>query len=169
MFEAELNRTAGDFARYRKVQRRVHHRTVEIVCGVIWVLGALLLVAVSVLATVLDFWDSSMVLWAAVFLALLVLDACLDWIIGFLGAKLQLKGGLHIVFDEEEIRVTAEKLREQYPYSGITELYYHKGTWYLFLDKNHAILLPERSLTSGDPAQFGAFLSQKCGKPIQTL
>lgn len=168
-FRATLERTTADFHDYRQMHRKLHFRVGRILCNVIWVIGVLALVLVVVAATAFRFWDLPMVLSVIVYALLLVFYLTMDWVLGYVSVKLQLKGPLELNFAEEELQVTSPKLREQYPYGSITEITHYKRCYYLYLDKNHAIMLPERCFTEGDPKAFGAFIAEKSGVPVQEM
>ena len=76
-----------------------------------------------------------------------------------------------IFFSEEQFECTARNVKAQYNYGAIRELWYSKShsTFYLFMDKKSAIIVPERCFTQGDPAAFSAFLSGKTGLEVKEM
>ena len=50
-----------------------------------------------------------------------------------------------------------------YTYFAFCDLGRGEGAYYLYVDEGHAMLLPERSFTQGDPAAFGKFIEEKTG------
>ena len=44
----------------------------------------------------------------------------------------------------------------KFAYSAFKELYHSKGAYYMYIDKAHAIILPECCFTQGDPAASAA-------------
>lgn len=78
----------------------------------------------------------------------------------------------------EEVAVTLEpdgvrgksKMGEDFClYTAVIGAYHYRERYFLFLDQRHAMLLPERALTQGDPAGLGSFLREKLGKEIKEL
>ena len=45
----------------------------------------------------------------------------------------------------------------------------YKDRYYLFVDKNKAIILPRRGIVEGDFEAIGPWLEEKTGKPVQEL
>lgn len=80
--------------------------------------------------------------------------------------SLQDVGELTITLDETGIHQHHKKCDSQYPWSAFVDGYYCRGQYLLFLDKLHAMGLPERALVEGDPATLRAFLEEKLQKEI---
>jgi len=76
------------------------------------------------------------------------------------------EGTFTVSLEEESIRGRSGKGESSYPYSAVMGAFRYQGRYFLFLDKRHAMLLPERGLTQGDPAALKSFLEEKLGKEI---
>lgn len=74
-----------------------------------------------------------------------------------------------VTLEEECIHGKGEKGEGSYPYSAVIGAYHYKERYFLFMDKRHAVLLPERALTRGDPAALKPWLEVKLGKEIVEL
>ena len=57
----------------------------------------------------------------------------------------------------------------KFAYSAFKELYHSGAAYYLYIDKAHAIVLPERCFTQGDPAAFGSFIAGKTGLEVKEI
>ena len=57
----------------------------------------------------------------------------------------------------------------KFAYSAFKELYHSEGAYYLYIDKAHAVVLPERCFTQGDPAAFGPFIAEKTGLEVKEI
>ena len=60
-------------------------------------------------------------------------------------------------------------MNAQYAYTAFSALYHSRGNYYLYVDKGHAFVLPERCFTRGDPAEFGAFIAEKTGLEMKEI
>lgn len=76
-------------------------------------------------------------------------------------------GVIMLTADDSCIHTEAENLTTQISYQGICDIVHCKETFYLYIDKRNAQILPERCFTEGDPAAFGAFIEQKTGLKIK--
>lgn len=74
-----------------------------------------------------------------------------------------------VTLEENGIHGKSEKGEGTNVYSAVIGAYHYKKRYFLFLDKRHALLLPERGLIQGDPAQLKDFLSEKLGKEVKEL
>ncbi len=55
------------------------------------------------------------------------------------------------------------------PWSAVEEAYHARGLYLLFVDRKHALILPERALERGDAAALKAFLEEKLQRNIKEL
>ena len=74
-----------------------------------------------------------------------------------------------VTLEEECIHGKGEKGEGSYPYSAVIGAYHYKARYFLFMDKRHAVLLPERGLTQGDGTTLKCFLEEKIQKEIIEL
>lgn len=79
------------------------------------------------------------------------------------------EGVFTVDLEEDSIRGKSAKGEGSYLYSAVIGAYHYKERYFLFLDKRYALLLPERGLTQGDPAELKEFLSEKLGKEVKEL
>ncbi len=49
------------------------------------------------------------------------------------------------------------------------EAYHARGRYLLFVDRKHAMILPERALEQGDAAGLNAFLEDKLQRKVKEL
>lgn len=52
------------------------------------------------------------------------------------------------------------------PYAAVYALYHFQSRFFIFLDKKHGYILPEKDFSLGLPAEFGSFLEERCNKKI---
>lgn len=74
-----------------------------------------------------------------------------------------------IAFDENEVTQAGQVSRAQYDYSAFEQLYHYRGGYYLYINRQTALLIPERCYTQGDPAAFGSFISEKTGLQVEEV
>ena len=79
------------------------------------------------------------------------------------------EGGFTVTLEEEGVHGKSEKGESSYPYSAVIGAYHYRERYFLFLDKRHAMLLPERALVMGDPSLLQSWLEQKLKRDIQKL
>lgn len=108
-----------------------------------------------------------------IFLSLLLLTRPLwsDRLDGNLSKSLTMRaeGLQRIVFEAEGIRDSVDEIETFYPYSALQSILRYKDRYYLFVDKNKAIILPRRGILEGDFEAIGPWLEEKTGKPVQVL
>ena len=74
-----------------------------------------------------------------------------------------------MAFTQEHVTIGTEEKKDAFPYVSFTELYRFRRSYYLFVDKNKPVILPERCFVEGDPAAFGAFLAEKTGLEVKEM
>ena len=72
-------------------------------------------------------------------------------------------------FGESGVRTGTGEASSIYTWAAFRELYHSKGVYYLFIDANHAMILPERSFTQGEPAAFGPYMAEKTGQEMKEI
>lgn len=72
-------------------------------------------------------------------------------------------------FTEEHIVSESGERRTEIPYDGFTEFFRFRRTYYLFVSRNQPFIFPEHCFTQGDPAAFGAFISEKTGLEVKEV
>ena len=83
--------------------------------------------------------------------------------------KRRFKGQVQIGFEDGGVRHETDLNQSVISYEVFTDIYHWRETYFLFIDKTVAYILPERGLVEGDLASFGAFLEQKTGLIIKEL
>lgn len=79
------------------------------------------------------------------------------------------EGEFTVTLGEESVHGKSVKGESSYPYSAVVGAVHYRERYFLFLDKRHAMLLPERALTNGDRAGLRSFLTKKLGMEIKEL
>ena len=72
-------------------------------------------------------------------------------------------GEITVTLDDAGVREQGQKGEGFYPYSSFIGCFHSRGRYLLFLDKKHAVILPEQAVAVGDPATLGAKLAEKFG------
>jgi hypothetical protein len=72
-------------------------------------------------------------------------------------------------FDDDAVQQKLNDMDGKFAYSAFKELYHSGAAYYLYIDKAHAIVLPERCFTKGDPAAFGRFIAEKTGLEVKEI
>jgi len=70
------------------------------------------------------------------------------------------------VFEEDCLHMRGAHSEGTADYGGFVKLLENKRYYFLFIRKNMAYVLPKSAFVEGDPAEFGAFLTEKCSKPV---
>lgn len=78
-------------------------------------------------------------------------------------------GTLMVALEENGIRNHHQKGEGFTPYDAITDAFYFWEYYFLALDDRQGMLLPERTLTQGDPAELKAFLGEKLKQEIKDI
>ena len=73
-----------------------------------------------------------------------------------------------ITLDDAGIRAESKAAQTAYQYAAVEAIYCWRGAYVLYVDKIHIIPLPTADFIEGDPAEFGEYLSEKTGLPVQT-
>ena len=169
-YRAVVERNASDFYNYQRLHKKIKYGVLHTVLTAIIALIVVAAVLMGIVAAATGAWDMELTVSYAIFAALVALWFFMDRILAFFSARMQLKTGpLNITFAEDEISVVTDKLKEQYPYASVIEAYHYKAAYYLYIDKSHAILLPERCFVEGSMDMFGGFISKKCGLTVKEV
>ena len=56
-----------------------------------------------------------------------------------------------------------------YQYGAFESIFHGKEAFYLYLNRQQALVIPERCFTHGDPSAFGAFLAEKTGLTVEEV
>ena len=170
-FKAETKLEYRDFLSWIKVHAKTSRRKLNTVLNVLTAVALALIIAGAAILICLDAMDTDVVIMlvgAGVCFGVILMR---DRINARSSQKLYVRsiGTVYITANDEAIFAKNLKSEEKYFYSGLTAIYTNGDTYYLLLDKNHAIILPKRSFTSGDPEGFAAFLTEKTGLAVEYI
>ena len=73
-----------------------------------------------------------------------------------------------IFIDGDGIRALTDQAEVHYQFGAVEEIYFWRDSYVLYLDRSRVLPLPVRSFLEGDPKEFGAYISEQCGQPVQT-
>lgn len=146
--------------RYRRA-RTLLFRGIVLVLGLVMLgMGALILAAEG--STVLG---TALILLSLLYLALSVFYYRLT---AWRSSRMQIKdvGEITVTLDDAGVREQSKKGEGFYPYASFIDCFHSPGRYFLFLDKKHAVILPEAAMAVGDPAAFGPKLAEKFGGTV---
>lgn len=69
-------------------------------------------------------------------------------------------------FAEDGVTAVNRKETSRIRYGSFLGVHETEGHYFLYIQKNLAIILPKSDFVSGDPAGFEAFIAEKLGKPV---
>lgn len=152
----------------RVAAKRYRRAYTALVRGVIFLLG-LAMLGMGALFLALDVpgvWGVVLVLLGLLYLGLSVFYYRFT---AWRSGRMQLKdaGEITVTLDDAGVRESGKKGESFYPYASFIGCFHSQGRYLLFLDKKHAVILPEAAIAVGDPASLGAKLAEKFGGPIR--
>ena len=170
MFRMELAFTLKDMRQFQAVHQRYRNRVLFVVLRVTLVLAALALLVSSGLLIYFRVFDAELLKYYLILLLIIPLYYALMQ----LNFRTMLKsarshGTIILSFDDAGCHEKSEAITAEYAYPSFCDLVHYKDTYYLYIDKLKAQILPERCFTEGDPAAFGAFIEQKTGLKIKEI
>ena len=159
-----------DFLAYSKAHSKAKNKKNRVLQIVLAVLCALLA------AAMLFFWLSFGYLTTEMIVLLVlmpILGAEMIWLPQILALSMlktyRKMGSIEMRFDENEVSVQRAVESTVYQYGAFDSLYHGEGAFYLYLNRQQALVIPERCFTQGDPAAFGAFLAGKTGLEVREI
>lgn len=168
-FKAEIAYEFEDFLRWNKVYGKTENRKRSIAMKVFFAVMLLIFAGCMVFLIIIDELNSTMIV-GGVFVALAVIVMLFKDRLNAKVSQKQFVNGLgteYICFDEEAISVKNNKAEGKNYYSGIYAVYADNERFYLLLDKRHALILPKKCITEGDPESFAGFISEKTGLEVK--
>ena len=75
-------------------------------------------------------------------------------------------GETEYAFFEDEIKAVNRAETSRLHYAGFPAIHETGEHFFLYIQKNVAIILPKADFAEGDPAKFGLFLAEKTGKVL---
>lgn len=170
MFRAELNYNLRDIRQFEKVHQLFRSKALYIAAKVLMVIAAVMVLGAGAALLYFRAFDAEMI---RMYLFLLVLFV-LWFVVREIRVRASLKslmaqGCISLTAGEDGMRAEAKTISSSFAYSGLCDLVHSGDTYYLYLDKRKAQIIPERCFVEGDPAAFGAFLEEKTGLKIKEI
>ena len=170
-FEVETELTKQDFLAFYRLNQKAHARAVTLLVRILGIAAYVLGLVLTVLMVIFRLWESGEVLRAyCIFILMLAAWPLVDrFMISqmYKANSSMLKGEYR--FNDDEVLTGADHMSGRYAYTAFRELYRSRDAYYLYIDKGHAVILPERCFTQGDPAAFGRFIAEKTGLEVKEI
>ena len=169
-YQAELTYTLKDFRQFEKVHQKLRTKSLYVLAKILMAAATGMLVFLLVFATVRGLWQTDL----APYILLLLVMFPFYFLLKEVRVRAALKaanaqGPVRIRADETGVHAEAKGISSDFAYTAYCNLAYCRGTWYLYLNKRQAQILPERCFTQGDPAAFGAFIAEKTGLEVKEI
>ena len=170
-YRANVDLTYDDFLRWIKVNAKTSRKTMTIISNVFIIIATIAMAAGLIILAAFDAIDTDMIIMLLIFLL------CFTYLLfrNRLNARISQKsfmkniGTLFYTMNDDGIFVKTLKSEERYYYSGITAIYTAGDTYFILLDKNHALILPKRGFVSGAPESFEDYITSQTGLTIETV
>ena len=170
-FEVKTDLTKQDFQSYYQLNQKVHAPAAFMVNKYGGIVGVIFAVVLTIVILVYRLWTSkSVMIPYCIFMALLIaLPFVNRWLLNrmYEASRKSLKAEYRAT--DSGVESTTETSKNVYTWFAFCELYHSGAYYYLYVDKAHAIVLPERSFTQGDPAAFGPFVEEKTGLKFKEI
>jgi len=170
-FEVKTNLTQKDFLAFYELHQRLHTRYGLLFSRGGCMIAMMLAVVLTVMMFALHLWGSgaALVLYIIFMLLLIALPAVNLWLLQRLyKANSDLLRGEYR-FDDKGDWTQTEHMQGIYTWYAFGELVHSGRRYYLYVEKDRAIVLPERSFTRGDPAAFGPYIAEKTGLQMKDI
>lgn len=141
-------------------------RGLMILCGAVLVLGGAILLFSGAAEEGLG---SAIVIFLVIGCLWLLIGLFAHRLNAWGSRRLMIKGleSITVTLDETGVAETTNKGTALHPYKAFVDVVCYRNTYFLFLDKRHAIILPVQTMTQGSPAIFDGCWLQMGGKPIR--
>ena len=168
-FEVKTTLNKKDFLAFYELHQRLHTR-----CGLLFsrggcVIAAMLAVVLTVMMFAFHLWGrgTALVLYIVCMLLLAALPAVNLWLLQRLYRANgdMLRGEYR--FDDKGGWTQTEGMSGIYTWYAFEKLVHSGRRYYLYVERDQAIVLPERSFTQGEPAALGPFLAEKTGMKMK--
>ena len=168
-FRAELNYTKQDMKQFDKVHQMLRYGVWYSICNLLLVLGCIAVLGSAVLSLAIGTWHEEWYyfLFVVLMLALLIVMKAVRVNASYKSANAQ--GIVTLTVDERGLHAAAVTLSTDFGYDAYCDLVHYRDTYYLYIDKRKAQIIPERCFTQGDPAAFGSFMSGKTGLTVKEI
>lgn len=178
MYQFQFEYDFQDLLTLNRVYEKVYRRWIgplrifNIVIGVILWLEA---VAVMSFLSALEWGGTTYLVTAVVFMLLGTLFLT-GWywrprLNAWSSKRLLVKnsGELTVSLEEDGVRDSCKKGESFHPWDAFISSFHSRGRYLLFIDKRHAIILPERAMIQGDSTVLRAFLEAKLQKKVKEI
>ena len=170
-FEVRTDLSREEFEAYYHFNQRVHAPFIYWfgkIGGIVAVLAAIIL---TVDIVVNRLWTNRQIMTPyCIFIVLLIaLPFVNRWMISRLYKANSTMLKAEYRFGGSGVRTERGEASSIYTWSAFQELYHSKGVYYLYIDRLHAMILPERSFTQGEPAAFGPYIAEKTGQEMKEI
>lgn len=160
----------ADFLAYAKAHSKVKDKKNRVLQIVLAVLCVLLAAAMILFRMSFGYLTTEMIVLLVLMPILGTEMLWLPQIIALTMVKTYQKmGSIEMCFGENEVKVNRTVESTVYQYSAFDSLYHGVGAFYLYLNRQQALVIPERCFTQGDPVAFGAFLTDKTGLEVKEV
>ena len=170
-FEVKTELSKEDFNAYYWLNQKVHARFAYILGRVFGIAAVVLLIVLVGTIAVYRLWDDLEVIRPfGIFVLLLIVWPLVNRYLvsqAYKANSSALKGVYR--FGDDELQHEQNEMSGKFAYSAFKELYHSGSAYYIYIDKAHAIVLPERCFTQGDPAAFGRFMAEKTGLTVKEI
>ncbi len=172
-FQANLQYTVEDMLHYAHVHRRSYQKFMLVFRPLLLLLFLGEAAYLLMIAFRYERVNYAILMYAFIVVAFAVFYCLSDR----LGARATLKarektyGDTTLVFDEEGVSSQSANSQSQYRYPAFTELFYSQKyeTYYLYLNKHEAVVVPKHCFTQCDPDAFGIFIAEKTGLKVKII
>ena len=169
-FEVKTELSKENFRAYYRLNNKVHARLAFLFGKGGTILAVIMAVVLTILMAAFRLWKTDALLPYVLYLVFLIAWPLVNHFTMTQMYKANssgIKGEYR--FGDEEVQQKLDDMDGKFAYSAFKELYHSKGAYYLYIDKAHAIVLPERCFTQGDPAAFGSFIAGKTGLEVKEI
>ena len=170
LFRAELCYTRQDMKQFDKVHQKLRYGLWYALSNLLLILGCIAVLTSGVLAFALGAWSREIGFYwllVAVLLVLLIGMRALRQNASLKSVNAQ--GTITLTTDESGIHARTATLSTDFGYDAYCDLVHYRDTYYLYIDKRKAQIVPERCFTQGDPAAFGSFMAEKTGLTVKEI
>lgn len=169
-FRAEINYSIKDMRQFERVHQKLRTKVLYYFAKILMALCGAMLVYLLVFVTAHGIWRSELSLYLLLFLVMYPVYFVLkEMRLRSVLKTANAQGTIQFVADEDGIHVRATGMSSDFAYSSYADLVFSRGTWYLYINKKQAQIIPERCFTQGDPTAFGAFIAEKTGLEIKEI
>ncbi len=169
-FRLEIDYTREDIRRFNRANKRLRYRVLYIVLYVLVLLTLAAVLAAFVLAAGWRVWNAELTRYAVILLMMTALWVYLNLSRNTVALRsLNAMGTTTVTTTEQGLHAAARGMSTDLAYSAICDIVHCRDTYFLYVNKRRATILPERCFTEGDPAAFGAFLAEKTGLKLKEI